>query len=333
MTILDQVELRQPENLLVNIGANDGLYRTAFEARPFSGPACAESDRSYRSARENNRYVDDLDGFRCPNVKIKTFIDKIYLEDIRKLVARLQAVPGLQRVFINGLALPSQPANLISTNGKNYISALLNYGPLDRTELDKADATMRQVNQNMKAILAEANQSATGPRFVFIDTAALLARYDYKNCLIRAEADCAKYQFTIDHHKFGIGQDQVMDNRPTEAIGQSGAQIGYAVPRITEGGLFSLDNMHLSTTGYEILAQAVWLTMTDVPGYIQTAVAKDCGRRTGSLPGACIPLLTSPGYGFADAGRRQFTLARVIGEREVGNLRVLRTIIGRQDAD
>ena len=96
--------------------------------------------------------------------------------------------------------------------------------------------------------------------------------------------------------------------------------------KIVEGGLFSFDNMHLSSVGYEVMALAFRMAMARAGdprlGPPLTVSPDPCkskgeGGFDNMKVGDCINLLSTPGWAFADATRRSFVFQRMVGQREM----------------
>lgn len=326
LSALDQVELRQPKRLMINIGSNNGLYRLAFEAASLDDAAC------------DTKFEDKITVTkRCNAATIREFITTRYLADLRQLFLRLSKIPRLETVYFNNLALPSQPANLVY-DGKNYKSSLFGTRNVSPSELNNNDEFVHQVNNSVSSLIEQFNQRS-GPNFVYVDQSGTLENFDYKKCVDEKSADrCNEFRLTISaKNVLGLtsGRDVKLDNRPFEPGGQSGYVTGASLStKTSQGGLFSFDNMHLSTVGYELMAQTVLANMKDDPLYIP---AFRDGRDTcpnrgekgfgNAAEGACAALLTTPGWSYADATRREFNFLRLGGEDESKRKEFLRALL------
>ncbi|MDP7547484.1 MAG: hypothetical protein QGF20_09340 [Alphaproteobacteria bacterium] len=159
---LSQVDLaaaRKPKRLLVNIGANNGLWDMAFAAKP---------------------------GARM-----------VFKADLRRLAARLHALPGeVEHIYFNNLGLPSTVPNLMplpdlveweegNKPGRgNYYRKYENrfglaYGSLTGAQLRKLDERVALANQESQAILKSV--FGTDRRLHFVDLAKSTRKYDAKH--------------------------------------------------------------------------------------------------------------------------------------------------------
>jgi hypothetical protein len=135
------------------------------------------------------------------------------------------------------------------------------------------------------------------------------------------------------------GEDQYLDNRPLVVTGESGPLSGPAfVPKVASGGLFSFDNMHLSSVGYEIMARAVEGAMFMDHDKLVAPLLGPHGEDPCKAPGDagyadmkhgdCINIFSQPGWSYVDATRRDFMLLRVAGSSQMTDLQALQTIYG-----
>mgnify|MGYP002633367656 CR=1 FL=1 len=159
---LSQVELaaaRKPKRLLVNIGANNGLWDMAFGAKA---------------------------GTRM-----------VFKADLRQLAARLQALPAeVEHIYFNNLALPSTVPNLMplpdmvewdeaNKPGKgNYYRKYENrfglaHGSLTGAQLKTLDDRVALANREAQDILK--NTFGTDRRLHFVDLAKSMTKYDAKH--------------------------------------------------------------------------------------------------------------------------------------------------------
>lgn len=256
---------------------------------------------------------------RCRAGTIREFLGARYKADIKYLFDELSKVDGLQYVFFNGIGLPSQPANLEYRSGE-YRSALFGNSSLTSVQVEAGDQLARAANRYASSLGKEYNSLGQGPKFVFIDVASTLARYDYKGCLRRLSVGICKATrtFEVKRGEFGLpaGPALMFDNRPQLPFGQFGYVTGTSFSnKLSQGGLFSFDNMHLSSVGYELMANAVINEVKKLENGGEEFVyhGPSC-KRTGNEVGACRNLLVKPGWSFADATRREFNFLRVGGE-------------------
>lgn len=335
LTALQQVELREPKRLLLNIGSNNGVYLAGF-----SGQAI-ESERGFFGKQviaDNCNGDEELIGInnkpRCIK-PIKKFIDEQLTSDIEHLLKRLSKVKNLEYVYINNLALPSQTANVIfpkwqARGSQSFSLDILNNKQIDRNTINNADNIVRKVNKKIKEAIENQNK-LPGPRFVYVDMARTLEAYDYKRCIFSKQGNCQNRTMPVLKKLSGTDRDYVFDNRPMKAAGTSGLRTGSDFAAgIKQGGLFSFDNMHLSSLGYEVMALAVRYAMQAegdpalVPlpksGSLEDrCVRKSDVRAMNMKQGDCKGLLTYPGWSMTDATRREFIFHRMAGDSEMRN--------------
>ncbi len=336
MSVLDQVRVRKPRRLLVNIGANDGLWRIAFFGDSIDKEACPRP--------QTNVTLGGLPD--CRGTTIAEAVGVYFASNMARIVRQLGAIPGIERVYINGMPLPSQTANLVPDATGSRWNADLFAGPFSRPGLTAAqmrdgDDLIAGANAKTRATVEAADAAAKPgyPRFAYVDLAQKLAQFDYKGCMVRTPgADCTSQRLKLAKARFGLPFDQYLDNKPLRFDGPSGAQTGpHMQDRITQGGLMSFDNMHLSSVGYEIMAQAVIGRMdrleTDMPPIFAPDHSDLC-RAPGDpgydtmKPGDCIGLMTTPGWAFADSTERNFVFDRLGGDRQTQDREFFSAIAG-----
>ncbi|MDH3472797.1 MAG: hypothetical protein OEM59_03810 [Rhodospirillales bacterium] len=150
---------RRPRRLLVNIGANNGLWEIAFEANP------------------RGRVV--------------------YRRDLKMLAGALNALPPeVEHIYFNNLGLPSSVPNLMPLpdhveldeankpgQGKYYGRYEnrfgFGYGSMTGRQLERLDKHLREVNKEACKILRDAFDNRA--RLHFVDLAELLSSYDSKH--------------------------------------------------------------------------------------------------------------------------------------------------------
>ncbi len=134
----------------------------------------------------------------------------------------------------------------------------------------------------------------------------------------------------------GTGRDFHFDNRPMRVQGDSGYSTGDAyAAKITEGGLFSFDNMHLSSLGYEVMALAVRVAMKNADDPALIALPRGPNDRCPGpgqsrerlQVGDCIGQLTQPGWSIADYTRRDFIFQRLAGDPEMKNRKFISAVL------
>jgi hypothetical protein len=312
-TVLDLVKLRKPERVIINVGANNGLWMLAFDADRLNDNPCDPSDPQLNYKKQP----------RCVP-SIRSFTRDKLEENIKTIISKLSSVDGLNAVYINGLVQPTQVANLIPV--KSADGGLCFTSDLFRTSkcvplsvAKKQDKFVDDTNGEIKRIVENANKSGMKPAFRYVDMAQALSKYDYKRCLWSGDRDCLQRRLHSLHigEDEGLprGQDQYLDNRPIFVRGPAGPLSGEEfIPKVERGGLFSFDNMHLSSVGYEILAKAVQDAMkqnsdTDVRDLLPDL----CNEHGEMKPGDCIGLLVHPGWSYVDKTRRSVMLLRIAG--------------------
>jgi hypothetical protein len=240
---LAQVALRKPKRLLVNIGANNGYWSLAFEAKD----------------------VEDM----TDKVSATAEFTQKFPEHMKEVAACLAALPkgpnGIQRIYVNNLPDLSVLANLMPLDrnalgnlpgsDKKYYSSYYNYfgqgyGVVDGKTLCDWDKSVDAVNKQVRQILKDTGDD----RIVVVDIASAVSQYDEKHLL-----DAAKV-ITLDHQYF-------LDNWPVAGL--------YPLFPHAGGGLFEGDNMHPSTSGYSIIADAVLEAIASTEGASAATVNLD----------------------------------------------------------
>ena len=231
---LAQVALRRPKRLLVNIGANNGYWSLAFEAKDVQ---------------------DTID-----KVPATVEFTQKFPEHMKQVAACLAALPkgpnGVQHIYVNNLPHLSVLANLMPLDrntlaelpgcGKKYYSSYYNYfgqgyGVVNGKTLCAWDKSVDTVNTRVQKILKDTGDE----RIVVVDVGSAVSQYDEKHLL-----DAAK---TVT-----LGQKYLLDNWPV-----AGA---YPFFPHAGGGLFEGDNMHPSASGYSIIADAVLAAIAATEG-------------------------------------------------------------------
>ena len=329
LTPLEQVELRRPKRLLINIGSNNGLYKVAFQGVDIDDmKSCGGAER--------------LVGVRSKPIcvqPIKRFLQTQFIEDMKTLTARLSRIDGLEYVYVNNLALPSQTANVIfsaSSKEQGIFKLDISNSRVKREVIDRGDRSVNDVNEHLQEILREYN-TLGGPHFVYVDQSEALRVKDYKKCVYLGEGACAEERrLKVPKSMSGTRRDVYFDNRPMKVRGGSGYITGDAfASKIAQGGLFSFDNMHLSSLGYELMALAVRVAMKREkdPALIVLPRGKNdrcpgAGQTREHLKiGDCIGQLTQAGWSVADYTRRDFVFQRLGGDREMRNREFISAVL------
>ena len=341
LTPIQQVELRKPRRLLVGIGHNDGMWSLAFTNRPITEPACSNT-----SLGENGE----------PSCSIRPVKDALvfdFISNVQLMLQRLSAVEGLEAVYVNTLPRPSRTANLVPFQiGRkwHWYSDLMSgpgNGPGDLSEkvyssdqqIADSDDLIVQVNRRL-ADLVRAASRPDGTKFYLVDADARLGEFDAKRCDISTppgtlrETCRSQHGLSLTKARFGGGEDVSLDNRPIRFEGESGFRTGLGFQtKIVEGGLFAFDNMHLSAAGYEIMADTIVRVMRDqahdhavLPAFGSNGEDLCPDKFVASNPppfGACAALLTTPGWSYEDATRKDYSFLRTAGLQETNRRELL----------
>ena len=332
LTPVAQVELRHPRRLLVSIGANDGMYSLAFASRRIDQRAC--EDIKFTPKRHPS----------CSDKKIKPALLQDYTANIRTLLTRLAAVDGLEAVYLNNLPFPSRTANLVpfrrgadwfwyndlmSAPGDSADDISRKLISSDADVMD-ADRLIDQVNAQLKDIVAE--MDAKGPtHFALVDVNERLGQLDAKRCDketapgITPDMCKAAHGLALTQAHFGGGADVRLDNRPIRFDGSTGLRTGSGfATKITEGGLESFDNMHLTSVGYELMAAEIVAAMRAHHDRLPLdACPEHPDPAHPTAFGACAGLLVQPGWSYEDSTRREYSFLRTTGLQETDDREVL----------
>lgn len=263
---IEQVELRRPKRVLINIGSNNGIWKVAF------GYATSLTQPYRRRDRdpETRTIISDL--------------TEAYLTDMKSIVERLNKVPGLRYVYINGLMPPSRAGNMMPADRSGvllqnpkpvgsdgyyeFYRPVFSLGSVHVVQgswLKDADILVKKVNARLRETLDEYNAKPGntykdgGVKFAYVDLDALTSDYDYKHRGEQAQ------RITINPSaRLPLKEPVFLDNRAL-ALGTSidlGNGLG-SFTHVSAGGLFSFDNMHLTTAGYGLLASTVLRVIID----------------------------------------------------------------------
>lgn len=238
MTQLDWVAERQPVQLLVNIGSNNGLWDMCFNAQPttkfYFGKAYG--------VNEGLPHEDD---------------DFTQIEELADHLAKLP--PDVKEIYFNSLGRPRCVGNLMPIGntghpqhddylvwyehpGEEYFDQYENrfalspniYGRISASDMKAMDEYVADTNARIQSIL---RRVVTGRTLTFVDMYKELSDYDAKHYGDREGVVCGK--LTMSNNMF-----------------ESGLLGGFRM-----GGLFGLDGMHPTTVGYGLMARAVLSAM------------------------------------------------------------------------
>ncbi|TVR81009.1 MAG: hypothetical protein EA405_09300 [Rhodospirillales bacterium] len=219
-TALELVAFRRPERLLVSIGSNEGLFRAGLLAR-YTESVRAELKAIPGKMEDLATRMADAFGDGC--VDHVYFTNLIKPSTIANLMPRVdpQGVPGCGNYF------------------RAYFSRLL--GGVDGI----SDGQMRQLDDLMRAVNEETEERVTrklavGGRAVhFVDIYDMSIGLDAK------------------HGCVPPGQEIRVERRRVTWTLSNVPITTSLIFGFVRGGLFSLDNMHPTTVGYAVVANAI----------------------------------------------------------------------------
>lgn len=331
MTALDQVVLRKPRRLIVSVGSNNGVWRAGFygeavDSAPGDTPCVGDSllpDRCVPSTRD--------------------FLGQTLVRDLRSMMAELARVPETEGVYINGLIKPSRVANLVPVDERpleghpGYVRAydlalFRARQAIPGDQVQETDAFVMEVNHRIVAEIEAANAGLPKPKFHFVDIDAAIAVYDTKACLRRSDGTaglgCAPGigPLTLTPSQHGLTCEVALTNRPLALEGQGPRRKTLFCQGIYEGGLFSMDNMHPSSAGYAILAQAVRVRMNETGLFPREILARgyDCPQDRPKPEQQCTALMVHPGYMTTDSNMREVETLAWSGTTERRRLAYIR---------
>jgi hypothetical protein len=247
-TPLELVAFRRPKRLLVSIGSNEGLFMGCF------------------LGRYDQKAIDGIKGLPA---------------QMRELAGRMEALfvdAGIEQVVINLLTKPSAVPNVMpnikeavpdcGSYYSKYESNLLAQGPITRAQMRRFDRDVAAANEATRGIFKAAfkGYGSKRPQVLFADLFKASADQDNKH---GCHVDAVRVKI-----KDG-GSNRTLGNYPL------GFPTGFGT------GLCSLDNMHPSTTGYALMAEAILAAMGKKPPGSRTAFfqqAFDTGRHIHPVP-------------------------------------------------
>jgi len=330
MTPLEQVALRKPRFVIINIGANNGIWRAGFNGSRFDDPACNAVEAV--PAKKGRS--------RCSGT-IRQFLDGDLRADIRTIMAELAKVDGVEGVYINGLIRPSRVANLVPTSDQSLVEdpayaatyRLDLFGSkrvIPGTQVWRTDIDVDGVNRRLKSDIEAANGPGR-PKFVFVDIDTAMAPVDYKRCL--GSTGTPRPGCNDGGKPFPLGKDLGLtcsvsvNNLPARVNGnQLGSRRDDFCKAIESGGLFSIDNMHPSSIGYSLIAQAVRESMLANGQFPIEIIDRGHGCDP-KLPQSCTLLLVEPGYSTTDSNLRRYEFLSTVGEDNRRHLNRMRKIV------
>ncbi len=213
---LEQVASRQPERLLVNIGANNGVFMTILMA-----------DNSQDMEEEIEQIPDHA-------VKLANYLVK-YCNDVEHVyfstLVRPRVVANLRPRDMDELGSPPIAGGYF----KSYISDILNGGFLDAKAMERFDKKIERINLRVEHEIRRAFDGNTKTIPHFVDLFEIGNAFDTKHWNDRLIVQ------KIDDDLYRLG------NFPY--YGLSGRRRGT--------GLFSIDNMHPTIVGYNVVSNQI----------------------------------------------------------------------------
>jgi lysophospholipase L1-like esterase len=228
---LDLVTDRQPDSLVVSIGANNGLWNMAFEAQACTG----------------------LGG-------TKGCFNQSDLNDLEELIGRLAALP-VKQIYINALPYPSCtgvmmpcPPGAIANKpgpGKYFPTyenrfSLDTYATLTAAQVATNDDVVRQLNARVAQFAATADKK----RIHVVPIDAAIAAYNWKN-----DPACQTIAGPDGH----VISNEMIDDW------------WFGSDETWTGGIMGLDGMHPTIPGYNFMAKCILDTMAAVEGFVPGA--------------------------------------------------------------
>lgn len=140
LTPIEQVEIRRPERLLINIGSNNGLYAVGFMGKSLEEKLCYRSKEKITTCK----------------MTIAELSKDVFLKDITLIVDRLSRLKDMKFVYINNLAYPSQVANItFSQSGRGLRAGLAIAGnrKISAENIARADEHIKLVNSKLRRCL------------------------------------------------------------------------------------------------------------------------------------------------------------------------------------
>ncbi len=314
LTVLDLIKLRKPQRVILNVGANNGLWMLAFDAAKLADNPCDPSDRQL-NRKGRTRCISPISKFTRARLH----------RDLKIIIKALSTVDGLDHVYINGLGKPTQAGNLVPLQASERTLCL---GPalfyadkcISMRTAQVQDEFIEKTNQETEELLKTANKTVGKPIFHYVDVAKTLARFDTKRCFWDRR-NCGHPLHLTPAQGLPVGVARHFDNWPLSLKDQDGSEgVVGTFPDVLRGGLFSYDNMHLSSIGYEVMAKAVLDAMNENGNESPLRPDKCKGRGEPGFedvqPGDCIGLLVHPGWSYLDRTRRDFMLLRIAGTEQ-----------------
>jgi hypothetical protein len=245
MTQLDWVARRRPNRLLVNIGSNNGLWDSCFNAKPgakfYFGKAYGPNDGLPREDEDFTQIEELADHL----ARLPADVQEIYFNSL----GRPRCVGNLMPVGITGHPQHDDYLQWFEHPGTEYFDLYENrfalsataYGRITGKQMKDMDDYVAATNARIQDILSRA---LAGRNVIFVDMYKLLSAHDAKH--------------------YGDVQGIVCGKRTiTNNMFESGLLGGFRM-----GGVFGLDGMHPTTVGYGLMAQTILAAMGEDPNRI-----------------------------------------------------------------
>jgi lysophospholipase L1-like esterase len=220
---LDQVASRLPERLLVNIGANEGLFRFgmlgAYDANDLEYLTCLGAREIVRQARRLGQFLA---------AHVRNDLKLLYFNTLIRPRAVPNLAPYQDEAFINN-------ATRKALNGKyfkEYSTKVALRAPVTPAAMKAYDAVIKMTNDEaVKAIQAEL--AGTPVKLVTVDLYTGIDSYDSKH----------------------FGDARAIEIRKGGKLVKRITNLPFASsPLKFQGGIAGLDNMHPSAVGYAAIA-------------------------------------------------------------------------------
>lgn len=272
ITPVGQVLLRQPKNLLVNIGSNNGLYWLATQSQSYTSPRKCESGKEvYPGDGCTVSAESDI------NEAVKQI--KLLINVLNNGMREPRSGQEDQKIFINGLLKPRYTAS-INPKGLDfdhqagyYKHYKISYpiskidSEISGKELEKRDKAVENYNMELKREVDRINLQEGRQKFVYIDVNRILAELDCKNLSSEKQTtqpSCGM-RLNLSKHDGGgscynyIYSDTHLTNDPVKICPSlNGLELcGVIGGPVLDGGMFSFDHMHPSIEGYALLAYCI----------------------------------------------------------------------------
>ena len=263
-------QLRADKGL--NFSALVDLYmalNTAFLLNPTGDPDFEDlTSLEWVASRKPRRLLINIGSneglFR---IGISGAVTREYLDGVKTIPALTQTLAealrdhcaDVEHIYFNTLIRPRVIANLaprtddemFQTPGdayfKRYVGRLGSIGGISAAQMQRFDETVREVNESCARILRD----TLGGKAHVIDTYALADDFDGKH--------------------YGNAR-KVQVQRGNTPLRLSNLPFSANIFGFRQGGLFSLDNMHLTKPGYTLLSNAVGKAIADAEGAAFTEI-------------------------------------------------------------